>query len=195
LKIQFQDKVYSGMVSQIRKGNLGAFRALYDEYYPKILNFSQTYTHSTEDAEEVVQDTFLKIWENREKLDESISINGYIFRIAKNLTLNKLRKKVMEPAHFFPIEDNSAVRNQTEEDVMLDEMQQLLVKAIEALPPKRQQIFRLSRIDGLANKEIAKKLKISENTVEGKCANPSNTLEVILSLLHSPWRVAYVNYF
>lgn len=166
--MNLQDGIDKDLVHKVKHGNLGAFRILYDTYYTKILNFSHTYTGSIEDAEEVTQDTFLKLWKHRDGLDEEMSVNGYIFRIAKNLTLNKIRKKVMEPRYFDEIEDESVFSNQTEEDIMLDEMQQLLMKAIEALPPKRQQIFRLSRLSGLPNKEIAKRLNISENTVEGQ---------------------------
>ncbi|MEQ9286225.1 MAG: RNA polymerase sigma-70 factor [Cyclobacteriaceae bacterium] len=166
--MNLQDGIDKDLVRKIKHGNLGAFRILYDTYYTNILNFSHTYTGSIEDAEEVTQDTFLKLWKHRDGLDEEMSVNGYIFRIAKNLTLNKIRKKVMEPRYFDEIEDESVFSNQTEEDIMLDEMQQLLMKAIEALPPKRQQIFRLSRLSGLPNKEIAKRLNISENTVEGQ---------------------------
>ncbi len=168
MSANFQDRIDSELVPEIRKGNINAFRVLYDAYYARILHFSQTYTRSLEDAEEVIQDTFLNVWKHRESLDESMSLNGYIFRTAKNLTLNKLRKKVLEPDFFVDIEDHSATTNQTEESLMLGEMQQLLSKAIEALPARRQQIFRLSRMEGLTNKEIASKLNLSENTVEGQ---------------------------
>lgn len=193
--MNLQDGIDTDLVQKIKQGNLGAFRILYDTYYTKILNFSQTYTGSIEDAEEVVQDTFLKLWKHREGLDEEMSVNGYIFRIAKNLTLNKIRKKVMEPRYFDEVEEESVFANQTEEDIMLDEMQQLLMKAIEALPPKRQQIFRLSRLSGLPNKEIARKLNISENTVEGQMRKSIKYLRSYIEFTTLSIGIAWLMYF
>ena len=156
------------LLRNIKNGDVGAFNELYDLYSVKLLNFSLLYLNSKEEAEEVVQDVFCKIWQNRHKLDEKYSLNGYIFRVTKNLVLNKLRRRIDEPSSYVSIGNCSIYQNNTENDVLLHEMEQLLEEAIEALPPRRQLIFKLSRQKGLSNQEIADRLDISINTVEGQ---------------------------
>lgn len=116
----------------------------------------------------MVQDVFMKVWEARNHIDPIQSFNGYIFRITKNAALNKLRKRVGEPDSFASVKDDSSALNITEQDVLFGEMKDLVDAAIEGLPPKRQEVFRLSRYEGLSNKEIAERLGISVNTIEGQ---------------------------
>ncbi len=142
------------------------------------------YLNSREEAEEVVQDVFCKIWQNRHKLDERYSLNGYIFRITKNQVLNKLRKRVHEPSSFVSINKCNIHQNKTENDILLHEMEQLLEEAIEALPPKRQLIFKLSRQKGLSNQEIADHLDISVNTVEGQMRKAIKYLRSYIEIIN-----------
>ena len=142
------------------------------------------YLNSREEAEEVVQDVFCKIWQNRHKLDEKYSLNGYIFRITKNLVLNKLRKRVNEPASYVSISKCNIYQNKTENDILLHEMERLLEEAIEALPPKRQLIFKLSRQKGLSNQEIADHLDISINTVEGQMRKAIKYLRSYIEIIN-----------
>lgn len=144
------------------------FDQIYNLYAIKVFNFAKRYLHSDQDAQEIVQDVFLKLWETRTKLDLNQSFNGYLFRITKNAALNKIRKRVGEPDTYLSVRDDISSLNLTEQDVLLDEMKDLLETAIDGLPPKRQEIFRLSRHECLSNKEIAERLDISINTVEGQ---------------------------
>ncbi|MCG8320366.1 MAG: RNA polymerase sigma-70 factor [Cytophagales bacterium] len=156
------------LLRNIKNGDTGSFNELYDLYSIRLLNFALMYLDSKVEAEEVVQDVFCKIWQNRHKLDEKFSLNGYIFRVTKNLVLNKLRKRINEPSGYVPIGSCSIHHNKTENDILFYEMERLLEDAIEALPPRRQLIFKLSREKGLSNQEIADHLDISVNTVEGQ---------------------------
>ena len=156
------------LIKNIKNGDIESFNELYNLYSTRLLNFSLMYLNSKEEAEEVVQDAFFKIWQNRHKLDEKYSLNGYVFRITKNLVLNKLRKRIHEPSGYVSIGNCSIHHNKTENDIFFHEMEQLLEEAIEALPPRRQLIFKLSRQKGLSNQEIANHLDISVNTVEGQ---------------------------
>ena len=163
-----KDIVTKKLVIRLKKGDLHSFKILYDAFHIKIFNFCSLYLKSREDAEEIVQDTFVKIWQHKHELDPELSLNGYIFRIAKNLSLNKLRKRVNKVENTLPLYDKARWWNQTEEEILFREMEGLLAEAMEGLPPKRQEIFKLSRINGLSHEQIATQLKISEQTVKGQ---------------------------
>lgn len=156
------------LVLRVKTGDLSSFRILYEAFHIKVFNFCLLYLKSKEDAEEIVQDTFVKIWQHKHELDPERSINGYVFRIAKNLALNRLRKKVNPGEAALPLYEKAKWLNQTEEEVLFHEMEGLLAEAIEGLPPKRQEIFKMSRINGLSHEQIATHLRISEQTVKGQ---------------------------
>ncbi|MEO9805113.1 MAG: RNA polymerase sigma-70 factor [Reichenbachiella sp.] len=152
----------------IKKGNLEAFSKFYDLYSQKLLNFSLLYVRSRVEAEEIVQDVFLSVWTNRDKLNLELSVEGYVFRIAKNALLNKLKKKVLQTETISSATQGLVFSHQTEDQIFLNEMKELLSEAIADLPEKRQEIFKLSREKGYSNKEIAKELNISIHTVESQ---------------------------
>lgn len=156
------------LFQRIKEGSLEAFSEFYDQYSLKLLNFSMMYLNSRAEAEETVQDVFVKIWENREGLNLELSVEGYIFRIAKNELLNKIKKKVLKTETISQSTESLVFNNATEDDVLLNEMKEVLSEAMSGLPEKRQEIFRLSREKGYSNKEIAEELNISINTVESQ---------------------------
>jgi RNA polymerase sigma-70 factor, ECF subfamily len=153
---------------QIKEGSLEAFSVFYDKYSLKLLNFSIMYLNSRTEAEETVQDVFVKIWQNRQGLNLELSVEGYIFRIAKNELLNKIKKKVLKTESITKSTESLVFSNTTEDDILLNEMKEVLFEAMAGLPEKRQVIFRLSREKGYSNKEIAEELNISINTVESQ---------------------------
>ena len=163
-----QSDLVINLLPKIQSGDLQAFEQLYNLYKVQVFNFCFSILKSNADAQEVVQDIFLKVWQFRNQYNEITSFNGFLYRIAKNLTLNKIRKKAGQPEKFDSLQDDFSIINQTENEVLFEETKEILDTAIEALPPKRQEIFRLSREEGLSNEEIAKKLDISINTVKGQ---------------------------
>lgn len=156
------------LFQRIKDGDLEAFGVFYERFSLKLLNFTRLYIKSRPEAEEIVQDVFVKIWENRKSLNMELSIEGYIFRIAKNHLLNKIKKKVLKTEAITHAVESFVFNNKTEEDVFLNEMKAVLTQAIAGLPEKRQEIFRLSREKGYSNQQIADELNISINTVESQ---------------------------
>lgn len=157
------------LVIQLKDGNQASFQKLYAAYAPKLFGFSRKYLKSQEDAEEIVQEVFLRIWEKKENIDENQSFSSYIIQAAKHRIYNGFRKRVNEQAYLdFLIHADDVSRNFTELDVEYHEIKSKAENAISAMPPKRQEIFRLSRESGLKNKEIAEKLQISIKTVENQ---------------------------
>lgn len=157
------------LVIQLKNGNQASFQKLYAAYAPKLFAFSRKYLKSQHDAEEVVQEVFLRIWEKKENIDENQSFSSYIIQAAKHRIYNGFRKSVNEQAYLdFLIHADNYSKNFTELEVEYHEIKSKADSAIGAMPPKRQEIFRLSRESGLKNKEIAEKLQISIKTVENQ---------------------------
>jgi RNA polymerase sigma-70 factor (ECF subfamily) len=157
------------LIRQFKNGDHHSFKVLYQKYAPKLYGFSRKYLSSDEDAEEIVQEIFLRIWEKKENIDENQSFSSYIFQAAKHRIFNGFRKKVNEQAYLdFVIYADNASSNFTDMEVEYQEIKSKAEAVISAMPPKRQEIFRLSREQGLKNKEIAEKLQISIKTVENQ---------------------------
>lgn len=155
------------LVTALKNGNTWALEALFESYHVKVFNFCYSYLGSREEAEELVQDVFVKVWTYRNQIKSELSINGLIFKIAKNLTLNKIRDTA-RLSNQIGLEHLSTGANYTEQAVLFKELEQELMKAIDTLPPKRKEVFVLSRFKGLSNKEISEQMNISVNTVEGQ---------------------------
>ncbi|RIH63741.1 RNA polymerase sigma-70 factor [Mariniphaga sediminis] len=153
----------------VKEGVKGAFQELFERYAPRIYQFSLSYLKNEQEAEEQVQDVFLKIWEKRESLDRSKSIKAFIFKIAVNSIYDFTRRKNIENAFKdFARADFDLQSDSTWHQVIFDEMLDSLDVLVKQMPTERQKIFRLSREEGLTNDEIARKLNLSKRTVENQ---------------------------
>ncbi|GAA4271682.1 RNA polymerase sigma-70 factor [Aquimarina gracilis] len=157
-------------IRNINEGNEDAFKILFDLYYGKLLFFAQSYTSSKEDAEEIVQDVFVKAWKHRKKI--STNINGYLFKITKNACLDYLRSKkykLSKSTNTLQLEaliNHNALTDKNATSIIEKELEQKIQVAIDLLPTKCKKVFVKSRIEGLKNKEISDELDISIKTVE-----------------------------
>jgi len=155
------------LVIRLKTGDGIAFEKLFKKYNQKLYNFCFRMLRSRQEAESIVQNTFLKIWENRQSLDETLSFNSYLFKIARNRVFNELRSMLNQRYYReYLAEYIETFENTTEKELNYSELDQLLKSLIAQLPERRKQIFLLSREEGLTYREIAEKLKISENTVD-----------------------------
>lgn len=156
------------LVLALKDGNLRAFSELFDRYGKRLFHFSIGYLKSVENAEEIVQDVFLKIWNIREELLVDKSFESYLFTIAKNAILNTVRKSKSEQVY------RNYVKLHPDKNVLLDdeldfnELEKAYRNAIEQLSPRRKEIFLLSKEKFLPNAEIAIKMNISIKTVENQ---------------------------
>ncbi|MCG8306365.1 MAG: RNA polymerase sigma-70 factor [Cytophagales bacterium] len=174
------------LVLRLKDGDQASFHTLYSTYAPKLFAFSKRYLNSQEDAEEIVQEVFFRIWEKKDNIDENQSFSSYVIQAAKHRIFNGFRKKVNEQAYLdFIIYADDSSKNFTQLDVEYKEIKNKAEVAIDAMPPKRQEIFRLSREAGLKNKEIAEKLQISVKTVENQMGQALKFLRKELNGYHT----------
>ncbi|HEY9487827.1 MAG TPA: RNA polymerase sigma-70 factor [Chryseosolibacter sp.] len=166
----------------VRGNDLNCFEKLFSIYRVKLFNFSYKHLRCREDAEEVVQDTFVRIWENRATLNEELSFNSYLFTIAKNLIINKVRKKVAEPRIFDTVAEHSAQDESTENEIIYRDINTIAERAIQNLPAQRRLVYNLSRKDGLTYEEIGSQLGISSRTVEAHLRKALKSIREFLYL-------------
>ena len=154
------------LVSMMKAGNSYAFEKLYFKYCKKLYNFIFSICKNREDTEGLVQSVFMKVWEKRTEIDKEQSFSGYIFRIAKNSLLNKIKKRINERAYLdYLLSRPEDLSNSVEKNINFLELNIEIERLINNIPEKRREIFLLSRIEGLTYREIAAKLSISVNTV------------------------------
>lgn len=166
------DNWENNLLLQIASGNQFAFRKLFTMHHQHLGNYIFRITDSMELAEEIVQDVFMKIWLNREKLTEVKNFKAYLFVISKNQALNSLRKMIKERALITNLEN---ILNQDQDDNDLSEYYRLIDEAIDQLPPQQQKVYLLSRHKRLKYVEISDEMNISSETVKKylKIANSS----------------------
>ncbi len=160
--------INESILSSLREGDVSAFNTIYDHYGKRVYYFSLSYLKSEQDAEEIVQEVFLKIWKGRAELTKSDTLEAYIFIIARNGILNFIRKQNHEKVflkykNLFP--DRSLL---VDEEVYFNELQNHYDQAVEKLSPRKREVYRLSREMNLSNKEIAGQMNLSVKTVENQ---------------------------
>src|SRR5882757_6287727 len=156
------------LVTELRKGNPSAFRQLYGAYGARLYGFCKRFGIPPEEAREVIQETFIRVWEHRHDLRSDTSFSSYLFTIARNLIYNALR----HAAYWDKYLGEAGLQQRAGEMVSVPaderELQRLIGEAVLLLPDKCRQIFRKSRYEGFSNQEIADELIISKSTVENQ---------------------------
>lgn len=156
-----------GIIHRLKQDDKTAVDDLFAFYYPRLYQFSKSILKMESEIEDVLQEVFLKIWLNRHKIQHTETFNAYIYTITKHEVLNLIRSKLKdnnfrEQLYLFAVAEEYQFQNKLE----FEEIKSGIDRIVSNLPEKRQQIFILSRTNGLSNKEIAQQLGISEKTVE-----------------------------
>ena len=155
------------IINRLKNEDKSAVDDLFSYYYPRLYHFSKSILKIENDIDDILQEVFVKIWLNRQKIGNPETFNAYIFTITKNEVLNLIRSNLRE--HTFKdqlFQHAVAEEYQNSAPLEYEEVKAGIDKIVAVLPEKRQQVFILSRTEGLSNKEIAQQLNISEKTVE-----------------------------
>jgi RNA polymerase sigma-70 factor (ECF subfamily) len=165
-QFMLDDKDDRQLVSRLKVGDKKAFEEIFRKYREKIYYFAIRYYNSAEDAENVIQDVFIKLWDEREGVKEELSLNNYIYTIAKNHLFNIQRKKINEKAYRSYIVDHLVQTPNLENELIYADLKVKIDKIIEELPAQRKKVFILSNFEGFTNKELASQLNLSVRTIE-----------------------------
>ncbi|WP_219226855.1 RNA polymerase sigma factor [Pedobacter antarcticus] len=152
---------------KIAAGDHQAFREVYDFYYQSIYKYALHLLKSELLAEEIVQETFLKIWLNRVGLPEILNLESYLITIARNRSLDILRQSALRYRNDQFLKNNFEFStNETEEQIILKDTRLILAEAIAQLPPQQRQVYELCKQQGLKYDEVAKIMNLSPLTVQ-----------------------------
>lgn len=157
----------SELLASVAKGDETAFSQLFLQYKDRVYSTAYRITESNVEAEEIVQDVFVKIWTKKESLTEIENLDAYVFTMAKNHTFNALKRllRERERTNGWPIDKELSIVA-PEVTVNGKEFQAILKKAIDRLPPQQRQVYQLIKNEELTKVEVAEILGISPNTVK-----------------------------
>jgi len=150
------------LVAAVRQGDAAAFQALYERYAEALFRFAWRRCREREAAEDLTQETFVRVWLHRDRLDPRQSIRAYLFQIVRRLAVDLLRRKLTENLVGEPDPNQPAAAVDPDAFASRDRIRQ----ALSELPEQQRVVFCLSRFDGLRYAEIAQVLGISVKTVE-----------------------------
>lgn len=160
----FEEQV---LVERMIAGDQTAFELLFKFYYPGLVIFANNIVLSKDEAEEIVQDFFVRLWNNRQNIKTDSSLKNYFFTSVKNRSINFLKSNEIKRQVIEELEKQMKNELLYNPDVYIDtELQRRLKAAFAKLPPRTAEIFTMSRFRGLTNDEIANDLKLSKRTVE-----------------------------
>ncbi len=159
------------LLIRIRNADEEAFRQMFDLYIKKVYHFILGYIKEKSEAEDITQNVFIKIWEKRATIDINKSFEGFIFTIAYRMVVDYFRQDALrfqEKDTHNLIEATIISPGSSDDMLNLHQLESLYEQSLERLPPKRKEIYLLSRHSGLSNKQIAEQLGISVKTVENQ---------------------------
>jgi RNA polymerase sigma-70 factor (ECF subfamily) len=154
-------------INDLRGGNRKVYEKLFIQWYNPLCNYAYSILRDTEDAKDIVQKVFYKLWEQRLELEIHTSMKSYLYRIVHNDSLNRLKQLKTRNEHNQDIAYLSCrFIDDAANTVLYNELEQKVKMAINHLPPRCKEVFELSRFQQLSYIEIANKLDITTNTVE-----------------------------
>lgn len=161
------------LVSALNEGNILAFEYIYKTYYKSLLNYASRILKDVEASKDAVQQAYYRLWENRSMLTITIFPQAYLYRAVYNNCINSItRKDIIRKYEEEQLKELyfSTIIQTPEAEMLLErsEIEKAIMISVEALPKKCQEIFILSKMEGLKNKEIAERLGISLKTVESQ---------------------------
>jgi RNA polymerase sigma-70 factor (family 1) len=170
------------LTASLKRGSETAFESLFKRYSQKLYRFSYSYLKSESEAEDIVQEVFLKIWQNRSSLKTDTSIQSYLFTIAFHAIQKSFIKKTLQQKFQLDLfelltAENSTLEDQLNFEALLSKLNQL----IEGLPTRRKDIFLKRKREGKSIQTIALEMGISEKTVENQITEAMHSLRRSLS--------------
>ncbi len=153
----------------LRNGDHDSFMDVYNQYAKMLYHFLKKYIQDPHTVDDMVHDTFFNLWRSRERIELTRPIQNYLFRIARNVVYDELKKQIRQSDAMLTLKyegELKATAYSVDNAILENEYDAIYDLAINRLPPQRKKIFRMHREEGLSHKEIAEFLDISPNTVK-----------------------------
>lgn len=161
-----EQEQFTTWAENIKRSDRRAFDELFRTMYPQLVKFAASYTKEKSSASDIVQDSFIAMWQKRSAIDPNQSLKAYIYRIVRNRALNYLRNSSSEISESeIVIEEKLLPEEEVDSRENVDELSEKFSEWIDQLPERQQEAFELSRFEGLSHEEIASVMEVSPKTV------------------------------
>ncbi len=187
-------------VLKLKEGSEQAFEKIFKGYFEDLFLYARHYVVDEDVARNIVQDAYVILWEKREKIRDDIKLKYFLLTVVRNKCLNYLKREKFQQKYKKGILDNykvllfnyDALQRLNLSDFEFEEVETIINHTISSLPKKCQTVFRLSRFEGLSNKEIAENLGISVKTVEIHISRALRVLRASLKDYLSEWAITFL---
>ncbi len=152
-------------IEQFNSGDLKAFEMIFRRYYKALVRYANTIVKDMDEAEDIVQQVFINLWEKAGVMEVQVSLRSVLYRSVHNAALNRLKKQVVHSGY---VKEMMGQEMAVAEITYHKELQQQISEALDQLPEQCARIFKMSRFDNLKYKEIAEALNLSVKTVENQ---------------------------
>ena len=170
------------LAQQFQQGDTKAFESLFHKYFKVLSIYAFKYVGDLDLAQDLTQEVFVKLYEKRKSLEIHASLKSFLYTAVRNCSLDHLRSQRIRSGHKEELKQAHKGRDIDDRDLMLQaELQEKIHEAVQQLPPKNQEIFKLSRFEGKKNQEIADQLGISKRTVETQISQALKKIRPILA--------------
>ena len=163
--MRMDDENEKRLILLLKNGSESAFESIFEKYASKLYFFTIKILKDEVEAKDVVQDTFMRVWENRAHLNYELNFNVYLITIAKNKIYNLFRNRVVQSKYGKIISEPQERPSSIEHELQLDDLKRILLEGINNLSPQQKKII-LLRAKGYNNLEISEKLLVTKKTVE-----------------------------
>ncbi len=172
----------SEIIRRIRQGDKQEFEKLFRSSYASLVRYAKTILRDHDTAEEIVQELFFRLWQDRGTLRIESSLNGYLFRSVHNRSLHFIEHRKVVDRHAGEIAASAdTTAEPVTETIYYNELQSKVARVLERLPERCRVIFRMSRFEGLKYNEIAEKLSVSLKTVEANMGKALKEFRKVLA--------------
>lgn len=167
-------------LQSLQTGNIDDFEAMFNNFYAPLVVYACRYVQETDTARDIVQEFFVRLYEKRQNVVIDTSLKSYLYRSVYHCCLNHINQQNIRDKHLKSIDLERNDEENLENEISSVELQQRIHEMIEALPTKCKRIFKMNRMEGLKNEEIASRLNLSKRTVETQI---SKALKILRSKL------------
>jgi RNA polymerase sigma-70 factor (ECF subfamily) len=172
------------LLDLLKNGDEAAFTEIYDRYSALLLIHADNKLHDEDEARDVVQDVFVRLWEKRDQINVSSNLSGYLYSTVRNQIFNMIKHQKVISTYTKGLLDANT-NNQIYADHLIREKQfaAMIEAEIAALPPRMRQVFELRRLENLSNKEVAAKLGVTELTATDQMKKAMKILRIRIGLM------------
>jgi len=156
------------LIQDLKNGSQQAFDKIYQIYAKRLFSFCLQYVKIREDAEEILQDVFIQLWNGRDNIRHQDTLQSLLFIMAKHHLINAYRKRVNAPQYVDYVEYTSIFSTHDSCRIEYEDFVRKFEKALSEIPPTQREVIILSRLKGFSNQEIALQLSLSMQTVKNQ---------------------------